>query len=326
MLSAMMGAEVGDVVFDDDPTVHRLEAVAAELLGQEAALFVPTGSMANQIGLGLHVKGGDAVIVEEQAHIRCWEGSAAASFWGAQLVTVPSDTGLPSIDALEDSLYPKHPKAPKIRVLALENTHNGAGGFPHSPQAVAERAAWARSRGLRVHLDGARIFNAAAHFKVDVADYTTLADTVSVCLSKGLGAPVGSIIAASRDAIVEADRLRHRLGGGWRQAGFLAAAGLYALENNRARLVDDHARAQALVGGLGATGIAQATHEVLTNIVYYRVDPAWGSAARFRDELKERHVLATALGPQVGRLVTHLDVDDADVERTLSALGEIPGG
>ena len=326
MLEAMMSAEVGDVVFNDDPTVNRLEKFGAELFGKEAAIFVPTGSMANQIGIGLHVRGGDAIMLEEGAHIRCWEGSAASSFWGAQLVTVPSEDGLPTVEDLESKCFPIHPKAPRITVLAMENTHNGAGGIAHSPDALKERASWARTKGFGVHIDGARLFNAAHVFGVDVDAYTRMADTVSICLSKGLGAPVGSLVAGSRDAMQEADRLRHRLGGGWRQAGFVAAAALYALQTNVKRLGDDHRRAQALVDSMEATGIAKPTHRVMTNILYYDVDPEWGSAARFRDELAERGVLVTALGPQLGRMVTHLDVNDEDIERVKNVLKEMANG
>jgi threonine aldolase len=326
MLQAMMTAEVGDVVFYDDPTVNRLEAYAADLFGKEAAMYVPTGSMANQIGIGLHVGGGDAIMLEERAHIRCWEGSAASAFWGAQLVTVPSEDGLPTPEALEAKCFPKHPKAPRIKVLAMENTHNGAGGIAHSPDALAERASWARSKGFGVHIDGARLFNAAEVFGVDISAYTEMADTVSICLSKGLGAPVGSIVAGTREAMEEADRLRHRLGGGWRQAGFIAAAGLFALQHNVKRLGEDHRRAQALVESMAATGIARPTHPVMTNILYYDVDSSWGTAEAFRDLLAERGVLVTALGPQLGRMVTHLDVDDDDILKVQDVLKEMANG
>ncbi len=326
MLKAMMTAEVGDVVFYDDPTVNRLEQFGAELFGKESAMFVPTGSMANQIGVGLHVGGGDAIMLEERAHIRCWEGSAASAFWGAQLVTVSSTDGLPTVEALEAKCFPIHPKAPRIKVLAMENTHNGAGGIAHSPEAMKERADWARSKGFGVHIDGARLFNAANVFGVDISEYTTMADTVSICLSKGLGAPVGSLVAGTREAMEEADRLRHRLGGGWRQAGFVAAAALFALKNNVKRLADDHARAQELVDSMAATGIAKPTHPVRTNILYYDVDPSWGTAARFRDELASRGVLVTALGPQLGRMVTHLDVNDDDIAKVKVVLKEMADG
>jgi threonine aldolase len=269
------------------------------------------------------VGGGDAIILEERAHIRCWEGSAASAFWGAQLVTVASEHGLPTPEDLEAKCFPQHPKAPRIKVLAMENTHNGAGGIAHPPEALAERAAWARSKGFGVHIDGARLFNAAHVFDVNISAYTELADTVSICLSKGLGAPVGSIIAGTREAMDEADRLRHRLGGGWRQAGFIAAAGLFALQNNVQRLGDDHRRAQALVESMKATGIAQPTHRVMTNILYYDVDPSWGTAAKFRDLLADRGVLVTALGPQLGRMVTHLDVDDDDILQVQTVLKEM---
>lgn len=326
MLQAMMTADVGDVIFNDDPSVLRLEAMAADLLGHEAALFVPSGTMANQIAIGLHVKSGDAVLLEEDAHIAAWEGGGASALWGAQLVSVASNGGLPSLEALEARSLPTHPKAPRIAVLALENTHNGAGGIAHSVGSVRERTDWAKGKGFGLHLDGARIANAAVCHGNSIADFSRLFDTVSLCLSKGLGAPVGSIIAGDRAAMVEADRLRHRLGGGWRQAGFLAAAGLYALEQNVTRLADDHTHAQAIADSLAGVGFVTLNHPVMTNIIYYSVDAAWGDAAAFRDVLATHQIAVTALAPQVGRMVTHLDVDAAGVEHVCRTLKELAHG
>lgn len=320
MREAMMAAPLGDVCMGDDPSVHALEKLAAERLGKEAALFVPTGSMSNQIGLALHAGLGDAAIAEEGSHIVNWEASGAAASSGIQLKTVRADDGLPTCDALEAALWPAHPKAPRLRLLCLENTHNGRGGVPHTAAAIGARAAWARSHGLSVHLDGARLFNAACATGESVSALGAGCDTVNICLSKGLGAPVGSILAGPAPLIDEADRVRHRLGGGWRQAGMLAAAGAHALTHHVERLADDHAHAKALAEALRATGIAAPFHEVQTNLVCYRVDPSWGPAAQLTQILAERGVLVLHTGPSTGRLVTHLDVSAEDVKTAIDII------
>ncbi len=323
MRRAMLDAPLGDACFGDDPSVNRLQAHAAELLGKEAALFVPTGSMSNQIGVAVHTRPGDAVLCEARCHIASWEGAGAAASSGVQLRPVPSADGLPTVEALEAAVFPDHPKAPRVVALALENTHNAAGGIAHSAAAIGERAAWARARGLTLHLDGARLFNAAVATSDSVAVLGAPFDTVNICLSKGLGAPVGSILAGSVALMAEADRVRHRLGGGWRQAGMLAAAGHFALTHHVERLVEDHARARGIAQALDATGVAEVLHPVTTNLVCYRVDPAWGPASRLSDLLAERGVRVLHTGPHTGRLVTHLDVDDTDVEHVLEVLKSV---
>ena len=323
MRQAMMDAPLGDVCMGDDPTVHRLEALAAERLGKEAAIFVPTGSMSNQIGIALHAGLGDAALVEAGAHIANWEGGGAAASSGIQLRPVAADDGLPTVEQLESALWPLHPKAPRLKVLCMENTHNGRGGVPHPAAAIAERARWARSHTLAVHLDGARLFNAQVATGDDAAALGAPCDTVNICLSKGLGAPVGSILAGERSAITEADRIRHRLGGGWRQAGMLAAAGIHALTHHVDRLATDHAHAQRIAEALSRTGIATPSHHVQTNLVCYRVDPAWGPAARLTETLAERGILVLHTGPATGRLVTHLDVSEADVKQVIEVLSTL---
>jgi len=323
MREAMMAAPLGDVCLGDDPTVLRLEALAAERLGKEAAIFVPTGSMSNQIGVALHTGLGDAALVEADSHIANWEAAGAAASSGVQLRPISTETGLPSLEQLEGALWPLHPKAPRLKLLCMENTHNGHGGVPHSAAALAERAAWARTHGLSVHLDGARLFNAEIATGDSAAEIGAGCDTVNICLSKGLGAPVGSILAGTRPAIDEADRVRHRLGGGWRQAGLLAAAGIHALEHHVDRLATDHTHAREIGQALSATGIATVTHEVRTNLVCYRVDPSWGPASQLTRILAERGVLVLHTGPATGRLVTHLDISDADVAHAIQALSEL---
>jgi threonine aldolase len=320
MRQAMMDAPLGDVCMGDDPTVLRLEALAAERLGKEAAIFVPTGSMSNQIAVALHAGLGEAAIVEASAHIANWEGGGAAASSGVQLRPVHAEDGLPTCEQLEDALWPQHPKAPRLRVLCMENTHNGRGGIPHPASALAERATWARSHDLTVHLDGARLFNAQAATGDSAAELGASCDTVNICLSKGLGAPIGSILAGPAPLIEEADRVRHRLGGGWRQAGMLAAAGIHALEHHVARLATDHAHARALSEALAASGIAEAYHDVRTNLVCYRVNPGWGPAAQLTQTLAEGGVLVLHTGPTTGRLVTHLDVSEDDVAQAIQVI------
>lgn len=323
MRRAMMDAPLGDACHGDDPTVNRLEAFAADLLGKEAAIFVPSGSMSNQIGVAVLTRPGDAVLCEARCHISSWEGAGAAASSGVQLRPVPSEDGLPTVEALQAAGFPDHPKAPRIVALALENTHNAAGGTPHNSTAIAERAAWARDRGLAMHLDGARLFNAATATGESAAQLGAAFDTVNICLSKGLGAPIGSILAGPAALIADADRVRHRLGGGWRQAGLLAAAGHHALTNNVARLADDHARARAIAESLRATGIATPFHDVRTNLVCYDVDPAWGIAPRLTDILAARGVRVLHTGRHTGRLATHLGVDDADTEYVIEVLQSV---
>ena len=323
MRRAMIDAAVGDVCHGDDPTVSRLEEVAAERLGKEAALFVPSGTMSNQAAIAAHVAPGDAVLVEARAHIAEWEGAGVAAHSGAQLRPVSSVSGFPSVAQLVAARFPAHVKAPRLRLLALENTHNAAGGVPHGAAETTELADWARAAGLGVHLDGARVFNASAALGCEVAALAGPVDTISVCLSKGLGAPVGSVLAGPRELIELAARARHRLGGGWRQAGMLAAAGLYALAHHVDRLTDDHARAAEIAAALGSSGVASASHPVRTNLVCYHVTPAWGTAADLTRALAERGVRVSHTGPHSGRLVTHLDVDDAGVAHVLRVLREL---
>ena len=323
MCNAMITAPLGDACYGEDPTVNRLERVIAERLGKEAALFVPTGTMGNQLGVACHTRPGDAVLCHDLAHLARWEGAGGAANSGVQLIGVGAVDGLPGLGELEAALPPKHVKAPRVTLLALENTHNAAGGVAHGVGALAARTDWARERGFARHLDGARLFNAAVACGVEAAAMAACFDTVNVCFSKGLGAPIGSALVGPRDAIAAADRVRHRLGGGWRQAGVLAAAALYALEHHVARLADDHARARRIAEALERGGVARPTHRVDTNLVVFRVDPAWGTAQKFVDELAARGVLVAATGPDSGRLVTHLDVDDRDVTVVCEVVNEL---
>ncbi len=323
MRRAMAEAVVGDVCWGDDPTVNRFEARAAERLGKEAALFVPSGSMGNQIGLAVHTRRGDVVFCERRAHVARWEGGGAAASSGLQLAQIDAPRGLITPALLDAVAFPDFVKAPRMSLLTLENTHNGAGGAVHSPQELAPAIQWGRDRGMAVHLDGARLFNAAMALGVEPSALTSAVDTVSVCFSKGLGAPVGSVIAGARATIAEADRVRHRLGGGWRQAGILAAAAEYALEHHVDRLVDDHARAVRLVEAFVGAGVGTPAHRVESNLVYLDIPRELGTAAEVVERLAAEGVLVGAIGPQRIRIVTHLDVDEAGVERAVDAIGRL---
>ena len=326
MRSAMAAAEVGDDVFGEDPTVARLEARVAELLGHEAGLFTPTGSLANQLGLRLHVTPGREVIADSMAHILRAELGAAAAFSGITSRTWISQRGrvLPeqvlSLMVVGTDIY-HVPTA----LIALENTHNFGGGTILPLDTIAAVRAGSQPHGVAMHLDGARLWNAHIATGVELAAYGRLFDTVSVCLSKGLGAPVGSVLVGSAAAIREARVWRKRYGAGMRQVGILAAAGLYALDHNLARLADDHARAQRFAQAVAAVAAVVDPAEVESNIVILDVAQHPRSAAEVVAALADRGVRAYALSPTRVRLVWHLDVDDAATDyasaATIATLG-----
>ncbi len=314
MRDAMASAEVGDDVYGEDPTIRRLEEMAAALVGKEAALFVPSGTMANQIALRIHTRPGDVVLAGENSHVLRYEAGAAAALWGLQIETVGRG-GLFGADELLAAVPPKDVHCAPATLVSLENTHNAGGGrvWPSEQQAEVARAA--SSLGLAVHLDGARLFNAAAAANLPASTLAAPFDTVSFCLSKGLGAPVGSLVCGSAAHIGEAHRVRKMLGGGMRQAGIVAAAGIHALENNVERLGEDHANAARLAAGLADLGLdVDATPE--TNIVMFRV-PDMG---KFLKNAGERGVLIGIFDAERLRAVTHLGVSRSDVDEALSRL------
>lgn len=318
MRKAMVEAEVGDVVFGDDPTVNRLQQTLAERLGFEAAIFVPSGTMSNQLALGAMGGPGDAVLVPEFAHVARWEGGGAAASFGMHLALVRDADGenaLPTFSSFEQHVYFPHIKAPRVVGISLENTHNWAGGRVFDRAALEARTVPAKARGLHCHLDGARIFNAAVALGVDVAELTAPFDSVSVCFSKGLGAPVGSILLGSRPFMARADRIRHRLGGVWRQAGILAAAAMHAIDHHVTRLADDHARACRLGELLLACEIGRPLHAIESNIVQFEVHPRFDSAPALAALFEKHAIWFFPTGVSTGRLVTHLDVSDDDIER-----------
>ena len=312
MRAAIAAADVGDDVYGEDPEVNALEAEVAQLLGFEAGLFVPTGSLSNQLGIRLLVPAGSEMVCDTVAHIARAELGAAAVFSGVTFRTWRATRGLLDVDAIAELISPNAgPYQVSTVAIAVENTHNFGGGTVQSPEAVRELRDLARENGLALHLDGARLWNAHVATGIALPELAEGFDTVSVCLSKGLGAPVGSVLIASAERIAEARVWRKRYGAGMRQAGILAAAGRYALANHIARLADDHARARRLADGLGIDPA-----EAPTNIVVVPVD----DAAAVAGAASEQGVLVSVLGPTTIRLVTHLDVDDEGVERAVKVL------
>ncbi|HEY4158536.1 MAG TPA: low-specificity L-threonine aldolase [Polyangiaceae bacterium] len=310
MRAAMAAAPVGDDVYGEDPSVRELETRVADLLGKEAALFVPSGTMSNQIALLCHTRPGDEVVIGEGAHIAYYESGAGAAIAGVQFA-IAGHGGLFDRDDLAARILPLADYHPRSSLVCLENTHNRAGGRVFPDADVRAIAALARERGLALHLDGARLWNAAVASGLSEKTLAESADTVSVCFSKGLGAPVGSALCGSRELVARARRFRKMLGGGMRQAGILAAGALYALEHGRARLSDDHAAARVLariVEQAGATATPPETNLVLLNL------PGL-PAARVVADCRELGVLLNATGPSTLRAVTHRDVTATDVER-----------
>lgn len=322
MRRAMAAAEVGDDVYAEDPTVNRLEQRAAGILGKEAALFVPTGTMGNQIAVKLHTRHGQEVVGEARCHLLDWELSMVAWFSGCLLRPVTTDNGVLTWDQLRHAVRAKGPHNAPTGLIALENTHNMAGGVVTPVGVMREIADRAHELGIPVHLDGARVFNAAAALGVPVREVVAPVDTVMCCLSKGLGAPVGSLLAGPAALIAEGRLLRKRLGGGMRQAGVLAAAGLIALEEMPARLHEDHANARRLAEGLTQIpGIAIDLARVQTNIVIFDVTGTGRAPAELSRALQNAGVLANGVGAMRMRLVTHYDVTAQDCESALEAIG-----
>jgi len=320
MRKAISEADVGDDVYGEDPTVRKLEERVAELLGTEAALFVPTGTMANQIALRAHTRPGDEIIISKDAH--CWrhESGALAAIAGVQTNMLAGHTFTAA--EVRAAFKPDDPYVAPTRVVAVENTHNMGGGICWELAALAEVTEAAHALGMATHLDGARIWNAAIASRTTERVLAQGFDSISVCLSKGLGAPAGSVVAGSRDFIRRCHRFRKMHGGGMRQAGILAAAGLHAVEHHRARLADDHANARALAEALaGAKHVAVDVAHVHTNIVM--IDLERGTADAAIALAREAGILLGAAGAQRIRAVTHLDVDREGALRAAKAIAEI---
>ncbi|HEY8506553.1 MAG TPA: low-specificity L-threonine aldolase [Gemmataceae bacterium] len=321
MRAAMAAAEVGDDVFDDDPTVHRLQERVAEMLGKEAALFVPSGTMSNQIAVRVHTRPGDELLCDTTSHIYTWEAGAPAALSGVTCRPIDGDSGVLDVAQLRDKIRPDNEHYVRTRLVCLENTHNRGGGRVYPPEKIRAIAEWARANGLAMHLDGARLWNAAVASGIPLAEWARPFDTVSVCFSKGLGAPVGSALVGPRELIGPARRVRKLFGGGMRQAGVLAAAALYALEHHIDRLAEDHRNAQVLAEAFrDVPGLRLDPPQVETNLVWAEVDPALGAAADVAARLREAGVLVACTGPGVIRAATHLDVSAGQAARAAEVI------
>jgi threonine aldolase len=326
MRRAIAEAPVGDEQRGEDPSVNALCERMAALVGHEAALFLPSGTMCNEIALAVHCRPGDEVLADVTSHLIHFEAGAPAALAGVLIGTLPGRRGIftaADVDAAARALT-RH--SPRQRLLSIENTANLGGGTVWPLATVREVAAAARRRGLAVHMDGARLMNAVVASGTPAADYGRECDSLWIDLTKGLGCPVGAVLAGSRDFIEEAWRLKHRWGGAMRQAGILAAAGLHALDHHVDRLADDHANARLLADGLaGLPGLAIDRDAVATNMVYIDVAGTGRSAADLVAALKERDIVMGALGPTSIRAVTHLDVDRAGIERAVAAFAGLLG-
>lgn len=321
MREAMCRAEVGDDVFGEDPTVNRLQARVAGLLGKEAALYVPSGTMGNQICIKVHTQPGDEIIVERDSHIFNYETAGGAFLSSVQVHPVEGKLGVLNLDAVKRAIRPRIYYMPRTRLLCVENTHNRAGGTIYPLEAMKQAHDLAREEGMMLHMDGARLWNACAVTGITPAEYASYVDSISVCLSKGLGAPVGSVIAGSGEFIEQARRYRKIFGGGMRQAGILAAAGMYALDNNRERLKEDHEKASYLARELSrAPGLTIDMASVQTNILIIGVERSGRTPEQILAALRACGVLLT-LGNYMGiRAVTHLDVSLEQVKEAAAII------
>lgn len=326
MREAMARAEVGDDVFGEDPSILRLERRVAEVLGKKAAIFVPSGTMSNLIGVSLHCGRGDELICEADCHLYNYEQASYAQISGIAARPVAGENGVLQLEQLQGLIRPQNDHFVRTRLVCLENTHNRGGGTIQPYHVLTEICRWAHDNTLRTHLDGARLWNAAVATGIEPARWAAEFDTVSVCFSKGLGAPVGSALAGPAELIAKARRLRKALGGGMRQAGIVAAGALYALANHVERLAEDHANARRLASGLAEVPTLRTiTDRIETNIVIFEVSPQWGTAAQYVKQLAEQGCLVLAVAPQRVRAVTHLGISREDVDRAVAAMRAVAG-
>lgn len=321
MRAAMQSAAVGDDVFGEDPTVNALEAKVAKMLGKEAALFVWSGTMSNQICVKGHTQPGDELICDSNCHIYNYEVGGAAVLSGVTCRPVDGECGLLDVSQLEGTIKPVNDHLVRTRLVCLENTHNRGGGKVYPLEKIAAISKWAHGNGLIMHLDGARLWNAIVASGVPAHEWAKHFDTVSVCFSKGLGAPMGSALVGCHEFVVKARKIRKLFGGGARQAGIAAAGALFAVENHIERLADDHRNAQVLAQAIADTpGLRLTPPEVETNLLWFRVDSELCTAKELAGKLKEKGILVHASGPNTLRACTHLDVSAADAERAAEAI------
>ncbi|MBP6310864.1 MAG: aminotransferase class I/II-fold pyridoxal phosphate-dependent enzyme [Flavobacteriales bacterium] len=323
MREAMLNAQVGDDVFGEDPTVNSLEARVAELFGHEAGLFCPSGTMTNQIAINIHTRPGDEIICDEGAHIYRYEGGGTMATSGCSVKFVPSDLGRFTASNVEAAINDPHAQwLARTRLVNIENTCNRGGGAVWSLNEVDKIRTVCSAHGLAMHMDGARIFNAMAVTKEKPAEWGERFDTISICLSKGLGAPVGSVLVGNKALMANARRVRKRLGGGMRQVGILASAGHYTLDHHVDRLVEDHVRAATLGNAIAELPYVDHVMPVVTNIIIFTLAGGRG-AHELLTKLKEAGIIAAAFGPDMVRMVLHLDIADSDVDRTIAILRKL---
>jgi threonine aldolase len=325
MLDAMRSAELGDDVFNDDPTVNRLQAIAADLTGKEASLLVSSGTMGNLVCVLTHCRRGEEVILGDKSHIFLNECGSMSTVGGVHPHTIPNQPdGTMLLEDIEAAIRGDNDHWPRTRLVCVENTHNRCFGSPLTADHIAAVADLAHERGLKVHLDGARIFNAVVALGVDVKEFTRSVDSLSFCMSKGLSAPVGSVVCGTKDFIAEARRNRKLLGGGMRQAGIIAAPGIVALDRMVTRLAEDHDNAQRLAEGIARIpGLSIDVSKVKTNIVYFDIANDKISATKLQVDLEKRGVKALATGPARFRMVTHYGISAEDIDVTLKVLEEL---
>ncbi|MFO0824153.1 MAG: GntG family PLP-dependent aldolase [Gemmataceae bacterium] len=324
MLAAMNASAVGDDVFGEDPTINELEHRVAALFGHEAALFVPSGTMSNQIAVRVHCRPQDEILLETTSHICLWEAGGAAALSGATCRTIDGRFGLLDASDFEGKIRPDDMHSVRTRLVCLENTHNRGGGTIYSVEAIDGISRWARQHGLAMHLDGARIWNAMVATGAPANTWGRMFDTVSVCFSKGLGTPVGSALIGPKDLIAQGRRYRKLFGGAMRQAGFLAGACLFALDHHIDRLAEDHANAKIVAEAVAEVpGLTLAPSKVETNLIWFEVGGKHGTARDVANRLKADGVLVAALGAKVIRAVTHLDVTREQCVKAAAAIRKL---
>ncbi len=320
MKEAMMDAELGDDVFGEDPTVKKLEAKAAEMLGKEAALYCPSGTMTNQIGINVHTAPGEELICDAESHTYRFEAGGMAFHSGVSVYPLAGDRGRIDAEQVASAIQAPNPHFPKSRLVVLENTHNKGSGSIYDKKEVDRIGELCRSKDLNLHLDGARLFNAVVASGISAQEWAAPFDSISICLSKGLGAPVGSVLVGDRDFIQEAHRKRKVFGGGMRQVGVIAAAGLYALEKHIDRLKEDHRKAQELGKGLEACSAVEKVDPIDSNIVVAHLKEGIDQEAQLK-EWGEKGLRAVPFGPGKVRMVTHLDITEEKLQEALEILG-----
>jgi threonine aldolase len=324
MRKAMSEAEVGDDVYGEDPTLNKLQERVADMLGMEAALFVPTGTMANQAALMAHTRPGDEIIIERTSHLPNHEAGGLAALGGVQTYLIDGDRGIIAAEQVERAVRFPDVHFPPTRLVWIENTHNRGGGKVFPLETMKEVRSVALGHDLPLHMDGARLFNACVAADIPPEEYAKQVDSLSFCFSKGLGAPVGSIVAGSSEFITRVHRYRKMLGGGMRQAGFLAAAALYALDNNIDRLAEDHENVARLAEGLGnIKGVGILNQPVETNLIFFDVSATGKNVFEIMNEARERGVLINPEELGVMRAVTHLDVSAVDIEKAIEIFSDI---